>query len=161
MKITTVVSVLQTAAIVFLAIKIVDVDSGSVPDPSIDSTIQTMAAQSSTRMNKAVSHDRYVTTDELRTIFAEELRSQLGAVLAVQNSTAASDPFSELDQIERHSRVDLVTGQIDYYRSVGSLSVPEMEALQMEIARLDKRDRQPMLNKLVQAMNAGEIGGNF
>lgn len=161
MRITTVVSVLQTVAIVFLATKIVDLDSGAKPDPSLDSMTQTRAAQSSTNINNAVSHDRYVTKDELRTILAEELHNQLAAVLAVQNSNAVSDPIPGLSDLERQDRVDLVTGQIDYYRSVGSLSARQMEALQMEIARLDERDRQPALNRLVQAMNAGEIDGSF
>ena len=101
----------------------------------------------------------------LRQIIREELRYLTAAIReeaqesAQQGETAALAPVEDA-QAGLYQR-EFVDQQIEYYRSLGAISDSEMAALEVEIAKLNSSDRQPMLSKLIRAMNAGEIHGKL
>ena len=99
--------------------------------------------------------------ERLRRIIRQELSAQLQTQQQPGELPDPSIARAPADQADYEYQRDQVVRQIDYYRSIGSISQAQMQSLQSDIAYLDPQDRQRMLNRLVQAMNSGEIDGNL
>jgi hypothetical protein len=98
---------------------------------------------------------------ELRRIIREELAASAAASLlapppatsgAVAQLPSAADAAHQLDRVNQ---------QLDEYIRAGSISEPEMAALQGEIARLDPAGQREALGKIVRAMNSGALAGHL
>lgn len=151
MRTLVALAVIQTAILVFLAAKIVGMDRTPVAATAAAATSPAPIA-----VHRTVQP---LTAGQVRSIVAEELEKH--ASIAAGPAEAQPVARSAAAATEYGHQVDAVTRQIDYYRSIGNISELQMVALQTEIGRLDKGDRQKMLNQLVKAISAGEIDGEL
>lgn len=111
---------------------------------------------------EAATDSVVMTESQLRRIIQEEFRSQI-------EHTVPNGPRQEIqltaiqegDDAVMTSRRDFVSGQLDYYSSVGSISSVEMAQLQMGIAELDERARKEMMYRLNRALNTGVLSADF
>ena len=159
MKVLVTLSILQTALILFLIVAGNRGESGldrvAERDGGEAASVESLSgAQSPSQRDADDARLRQIIREELQsslTADAQEARRQEESAAAI----AAEDPRAS------EYRRDVVERQIEYYRSLGTISDSEMEALQVEIAKLDSSGRNQMMSKLVRAMNAGEIHGKL
>ena len=156
-KALTLIGIVQLTLVVYLVFKIdlleESIGAHQVPESSVPQFVVATDDVSS----------RYVTADEIRTIVAEELAKvplQTGQEPAAR-SPKQPDASSESDPVAYQQQVDAVNQTIEFYRSVGDISVSQMQALQLEIGRLEEPARQRALNRLVRALANGEIDGQL
>ena len=103
-----------------------------------------------------------MTESQLRRIIREEFRSQIERTVPnVPQQEKQLTAMQEVDDAVMTSRRDFVSGQLDYYSSVGSISSVEMAQLQMNIAGLDERARKEMMYRLNRALNTGVLSADF
>lgn len=149
-------AVLQTAVLGYIALRV------SAPTPPSEAPAPAIAAPDPAVLPAApprTVNGAAVTAEQVRAIVREEVRALVATAPAA--ASAAGPQSDSLTPEERRQRAVGVVQQIEYYRSVGNISPAQMHELQSRIATLDPRDRQPMLNRLVAAMNAGEIAGEL
>lgn len=153
------VLVIQTLAIGLLAYGLIDVSGklqsisiGSIAPQPVEGAADTGAAQDDG------SAAGFLTESRLRRIIAEELKAGMSGI-----SSESMPPGAEPDvgTAEQSDRIQRIEQEIEYHLSVGSISTADMEALQARIATLEPAVRKRMLNKLVSAMNAGQIDGRL
>ena len=151
--------VVQTLAIGLLAYTLIDFQKDV---EAIVATDAAPLARDPSAQSSATRHDRgihgRITETQLRQIIAEEIRSVVGGDPL---PTMSNSPDAAIVLAERSDQRRQVEEEIEYHISVGTISRADMEALQAKIARLDPTERRSMLNKLVQAMNAGLIDGRL
>lgn len=158
MRVLVGLSVLQTIAIGFLTLRVMEIDRRAA-EPAlaaapIEGPDRTPVAASGSSLS----------ADDIRSIIREEFAAakpenspQLAAAPAPQGgarpdaSRAPADPRLFL----------AVTRDIDRYISRGRISPKEMAALQMQIAELPSAERTEILTKLTKAMNDGRLAGEF
>ena len=99
--------------------------------------------------------------DRLREIIREELAALADKLGASAGQAPINVALESVVTPESLYRREEVLGQIEYYSSVGSISNMEMQRLQGEIAKLDKKSAQEMLKELVGALNSGELKGEL
>jgi hypothetical protein len=106
-----------------------------------------------------------------RRVFREELADRFDRILleretamtpetippAGQHTTLAIDEPFTADPYQ----VEYVSQQIDYFVSVGTITSTEMTRLQSDIARLTGMERQRLLQRLVAALNSGQLKGRL
>ncbi len=161
MKVLAALSVLQIAAIVFLASRIMALE------PVVDESAPPGANEPIVKVPEVAPPEaspepgRFLDERELRRIVREELAAQLGAIDWPQPPAEALAAVDPIDPIERQQQLEWVGQEIDRYIGRGEISDLEMEALQMEMAKLDKEGQKRMLGRIVRAMNAGELKGRL
>ena len=160
MRILVILGLVQTVLLVFLVAKTLGLnvvrESGHSPNNHLpDQMLSDLPKQ----FPRAWQHDiRQILRDELeialiQTKFSEPIDKSERVV-----GTAKADTRSNLDyRTERQQTM----AQIEYFRSVGRISEPEMARLQMDMARLRARDRSLALRTLAKALSSGEIDGRF
>ena len=160
LKILTVISLVQFAAIVFLYSMLVEIDHKVTPTAAGGQNALVSHAGADDPF-QAYSYDAYAYPDEerLRQIIREELGASSGNGSAQYAAPATMYASVDPDEFER--RREEVDQQLEYYASVGSISDTDMQKLQMNIARLDDAGRKEMLSKLTHAMNSGRLDGRF
>ena len=162
MKTITIISVVQIAAILLLFSKIVDIEekldrpAGVELGSSISGDWKRAAAPVDPGSNyPSVSEDRW------RQIVREELVAQLADLHAPERQAAASAVLPPADPMEMASRREFVAQQLQYFSSVGNITIAEMQQLQADIARLDPASRTEMLRELTRALNSGRLEGHL
>jgi hypothetical protein len=155
MRTLTILSLLQTAAILFLIWTI----AGNRTD-----TGRPQSADGIGHPDPA-GHDgpgpvRPLDDARLRRIIREELAGQANAVAGVGVLTAS--PAGKVrNPVEDQFRKERVARQMDYYRRIGAISPAQMQDLQREIAQLDEASRKAALGQLMRSLNSGQIDGRF
>jgi hypothetical protein len=121
------------------------------------------AAASETRPQAGVGSQagqRCLDEAELRRVIREELAASAAGLAA--SPPATSGAVAQLSSAADAARqLDRVNQQLDEYIRAGSISEPEMAALQGEIAKLDPAGQQETLGKIVRAMNSGALAGHL
>lgn len=164
MRFLTLLSVLQIAAIIALLIK-----TGSLERIVSDLGSNQLVIgdiQSLGRNSPAALPPLQLDETQIRNIVREELSAALEP-FSVQHSPqqTAMAPTTEQRDVQQAKdyqyQLEIVSGEIDYYLSRGSISEQEMSALQLQLAALDQPGRKQMMRKLLKAMNSGELDGRF
>lgn len=162
MKTLTILGLVQTVILLFLFGKIVLFEEKATVAAHAEQNTLVGDALTNTQ-SQSYSNDTYLypNEDRLRQIIREELGAELDR---------RSDPDKQMDPVIASSSTDktetdfqreLVTQQLEYYSSVGSISDSEMQKLQMEIAKLDDTGRTEMLRELSRAINSGRLEGQL
>ena len=158
MKVLVALNILQLALITYL------IAAGNLVDSGRERETQTVGGPG-VGAAPLSAESRDADDARLRQIIREELRYLTTAIREEAQESAQLDETAALASVEDTQaglyQRKFVDQQIEYYRSLGAISDSEMAALVVEIAKLNSSDRQPMLSKLIRAMNAGEINGNF
>ena len=158
-----ILSVAQFSLLLLIYFKsgLIDQDMWAGESTISPDSVQRIDANSA-RVAEAATDRLVMTESQLRRIIQEEFRSQI-------EPTAPNSPqqeaqltaMQEVDDAVMTSRRDFVSGQLDYYSSVGSISSVEMAQLQMNIAGLDERARKEMMFRLNRALNTGVLSADF
>jgi hypothetical protein len=158
MRVLVALNVLQLALITYLIAAGNPEDSGREREMQTDGGPEVAGAPLS-------AQSRDADDARLRQIIREELRYLTAAIREEAQESAQLAETAALAPVEDAQaglyQREIVDQQIEYYRSQGTISDSEMAALENEIAKLNSSDRQPMLSKLIRAMNAGEIHGKL
>ena len=166
LTILTALVVVQIVAIAFLFARVVSMDE-SINAMAIAEVRpgeeETSAAPTGPRVADAGQAADALTAEQVRKIVREELRAQIGALASSagavgMDSTAAPDPY---DEIEYQQQYELVDQELDFFINQGTISDTDMAVLQMEIAKLDPEGREEMLRRIVRALNSGELDGRL
>lgn len=156
------IALIQLAAIVLLYNKIAAFEN-SVADAISTKQMglqQEYASQSKAPLNS--DHANVLRVEErLRQIIREELSTELADLPGMDQQRDAAVAAYSRSEAEMESQLELVSQQLEYYSSVGSISDLEMQQLQMDIARLDPAGRTEMLRELVRAINSGRLEGQL
>lgn len=152
LTILTILSVLQTACLLFL------VYAMSFNRDGGEGRFATSSGVADAAQSAAVVSEGHQPLDEmkLRRIIRDELTAQANSAAGVPPSTIQMRNPAE-DQL-RKERLDR---QLDDYKRLGVISPMQMQDLQEEMARLDKVSQKAVLRKLMRALNSGEIKGRF
>ena len=158
----TVLSLAQIAAIFFLYNKLLDIDNNvhlamtAAKDTLLSDNLPNTQTQSNT-------NDLYLypNEDRLRQIIREELGTRLDGQPGPNKQMAPVIAPSSPDHAEIEYQKELVSQQLEYYASVGSISDTDMQNLQSDIAKLDEASRKEMLRVLVRALNSGRLEGRL
>lgn len=150
MRLLAMLGVIQTACLlllIFLQLTARDASPGRLPHPQGDVAASAQALPPGEAL-----------LDEtlLRRVIRDELAAQ--AHLASRHTSPTPTPRNALEDQLQRERVGL---QLDYYKRSGRISSVQMDALQVEMAKLGPADRKVMLGNLVRAINRGEIDGRF
>jgi hypothetical protein len=169
MRILAVLVALQTAAIAALLMKI-DALEDSVTAISLaqssDLIIEAAGERTVENPSTAVQLDTHLIQSELRGIVRDELAAAHAAYFPAQYpQRERAEPESEHGGGEKareyQQQLEIVSGDIDYYVSEGSISEAEMAALQIQLAKLDLSGRKQMMRKLLDALNSGDLAGRL
>ena len=158
MKLLVALGSLQLVLILFL---IVSIDR---EDQSIERgvrAVDTGAAGSGTYDAPPAVVAPVLDEERLRQIIREEVSYLSQDVREDRHQEGNNVAMATEDPQARAMERDYVAQQIEYYRSLGSISPEEMEELQSDVANLASADRKQMMSRLVRAMNAGEISGRL
>ena len=162
MKILAAMGVLQIVAIILLYGKLVEID-GNLSRAVVTQPATATSAGPTTAPTpqNVVSPGSLANEDKLRQIIREELTAQLGD--SSRQDLRAELPVAQasVNQFEIEQQREFVIQQLDYYSSVGNISDPEMQKLQMDIAKLDAAGRTEMLRELNRALNSGRLKGRL
>ena len=158
----TVISLAQIAAIFVLYSKLSDIDNNmhlamsTAQDTLLSDNLPNTQSQSNT-------NDLYLypNEDRLRQIIREELGARLDGQPRPNKQMAPVIAPSSTDYAEVEYQKELVSQQLEYYASVGSISDANMHMLQSDIAKLDEASRKEMLRKLMRALNSGRLEGRL
>jgi hypothetical protein len=154
MKLLTFLAVAQTALILILLMKFIDLDR------RVDTAPREVVAATEIS-NQSVASPRALDEGRLRQIVREEVGALLNTfTVAAPPSAAAKDP-EPVSAAEYQYRLEAAMQNLDSYIEQGEISDMDMANLQGEIARLDNDGRRQMLSLLTQALNSGELEGRF
>lgn len=160
MRTLHILSVVQIAALLFLFGKLSDIDStmNAAANAGQNSlTDEDLAIAQSQRNPNDIQP--YPGEDRLRQIIRDELQALELLAIEGQQPTPDEGPSVTVGPAEAVASRDAVANRLAYYRSKGSVSSAEMQALQIDIARLDPSSRTEFLSELNRAMNSGELKG--
>lgn len=161
-KALAVIALIQLAAIFLLYNKIAVVENGVT---AAISTKQIELQQEYPSQAEAPINPDHANVlpveDRLRQIIREELSTQLADLPRRDQPRDAAVATNSTSEAEMESQRELVSQQLEYYSSVGSISDLEMQQLQMDMAKLDDAGRQEMLRELTRALNSGRLKGLF
>ena len=169
MKLLTVFSMLQIAVIIALLLKVIALDKNLTELALAHSGLaDTGLATLSVADNSPVANEPVLQPDpeQLRTIVREEIASALlpfsTAELSRKSSSTATDANEDSEENQDYqNELKILEDELDYYISQGSISDQEMAALQLQLARLDQSGRKHIMQKLVRALNSGDLSGRF
>ena len=157
MKLLTFLGVAQTALILILLIKVIDLDRRA--DAGVTSVRNPVPGEI-VALPKADS-PRPLDEGRLRQIVREELAALLNTFSNSAPHSAAGKGPAPVSAAEYQYRLDAVMQNLDYYIGQGKISDTDMTKFQAEIARLDDEGRRQMLSLLSQAISSGELDGHF
>lgn len=169
MRVLVVLVALQTAAIAALLMKI-DALEDSVTAIALSQSSNLMIEAADERTvetpSAVVQLDSHLVQSKLRVIVRDELAAAHAAYFPAQYPQRdRAEPESEHDGGEKaredQQQLEIVSGDIDYYVSQGSISEAEMAALQIQLAKLDLSGRKQMMRKLLGALNSGALAGRL
>ena len=143
----------QTALILILLIKVIDLDRRTDTAPSEVVAAPEIGKQS-------ITSPRPLDEGRLRQIVREEVGALLNTFGAAPPSAAAKDP-EPVSAVEYQYRLEAAMQNLESYIEQGEISDMEMANFQTEIAQLDDEGRRQMLSLLTQALNSGELEGRF
>ena len=159
-----VLGALLLLVLAFLVVRVVatDADKRLFADHAGSSVVGEAAAGAQLQAGVS-SKDSHPCLDEmeLRRIIREELAAHPPAIATSQTAEESNVAADSPREPGNKQRLEAVNRQLDDYIGAGAISESEMEALQSEIASLDKAGRHEMLGKLVRAMNSGSLQGRF
>ncbi len=154
MKLLTFLGVAQTALILILLIKVIDLGRGAGIVSASDPVPGEIVALPVAKIQPANS-TRPLDEGRLRIVIREELAALL-------NSSAVTAEGPEpVGAAEYQYRLEAALHNLDDYIERGEISDMEMAKFQSEIAGLDDEGRRQMLSLLTQALNSGELEGHF
>ena len=162
MKILTILALVQTGILLLLLGKIMLLEEETaVAGHAGQNTLVSHDLSNTQSQNNSRGTNVYADEDRLRQIIREELAAQPGGGFAPSNQVNAVAASGSVDSAKNQQQKELVTQQLEYFSSVGSISNTDMQKLQGEIAKLDNAGRKEMLGKLARAMNSGQIKGHL
>ncbi len=167
MRIVIILSIVQTASIVLLLVRAGQLETGIEEMAHAQTAaLNTRTAVSPEATTTLVQPDPLAIEPLLRGIVREELDAAMTTISATQLSpTSAAEPApapaAKQEGANDHYRLDIVSGEIDYYVSQGSISDHEMSDLQMKISGLNESGRKLMMQRLLRAMNSGGLQGRL
>ena len=158
MKILSVLSLVQIAAILFLYTKVAGIDEYLQVRSPVEQAIpvETYVADTQGRNDSGATYS-YQDEDRLRAIIREELAALPLPASQADNANA----YRSVNPAEIEYQREQVAQQLEYHISVGTISEVDMARLQMEIATLDEAGRREMLGALTRAMNSGRLDGRL
>ena len=162
MKTLTILGLVQTVILLFLLGKIVLFEEETTVAAHVEQNTLVSDDLTNTQ-SQSNSSNTYIYPDEdrLRQIIREELGAQLGRQPEPDNQMDSVIASSSTDRAETEYQRELISQQVEYYASVGSISDTDMQRLQIEIAKLDESSRKEMLRKLTRALNSGRLEGRL
>jgi hypothetical protein len=159
MKTIIVLSLVQTAVLIFLLGKFVLFEQdANVTEHAKQETLTSEAFDDPATDRSTIY---YLDDNQLRQIIREELAAQLGGKPGPDAETDAFMASNTSDPSEYQYQRELVAQQLEYHTSVGSISDTDMQKLQGDIAKLDAAGRTEMLGKLTRALNSGGLDGRL
>jgi 4-hydroxyphenylpyruvate dioxygenase-like putative hemolysin len=159
MKTIIVLSLVQTAVLIFLLGKFVLFEQDTnVTERAVQNTVVSESVYDPASDRSTIY---YMDDNQLRQIIREELAAQLGGSSGTDKNTDASIASNVTDHSEIQYQRELVAQQLEYHTSVGSISDADMQKLQGDIAMLDAAGRTEMLGKLTRALNTGGLDGRL
>lgn len=161
-KALAVIALIQLAAIMVLLNKMAALENGMAAAMNTKQIElqQEYASPAEPPINS--EHANVLPVEErLRRIIREELSIQLADLPRRDQPRDAAVATNSTSEAEMESQRELVSQQLEYYSSVGSISDLEMQRLQMEIAKLDEAGRKEMLGVLVRALSSGRLEGRL
>jgi len=162
MKLLSALVVLQTLLIAVLLWKIMElsvpvVSAGPVTIPAANIEQPTQSASTS----PATEQQADLTESQIRRIIRQELATVLNDLNTNSALGGQADAGDPIGPAEYQRRLDLAQGQLDYFVEQGNISSADMADLQSNIARLDPKSRQYLLNLLSRAISSGDLEGHF
>jgi hypothetical protein len=169
MKLLTVLSVLQVAAITALFLKLTALERSITASTLAQSnTVEgELSARSLASTAPVISQPATQPNQEqIRSIVREELATALLPFASPQASPQSSTVTGLADnngqeEKEYQIQLEIAMDEVDYYVSQGSISDKEMSDLQMQLVKLDQSGRKKVMRKLVQALNSGDLEGRL
>lgn len=162
MKALSILSVVQTIVILFLLVKLIDIDNrirSTAPAGQNTSVIEMAGMPAILTNSDGTNH--YLTAEQLRDILGEELQIYLGTKTSADKENNLKDASNPIHNADNQYELELVAQKIEYFSSIGTISDLDMRELQMDIAKLNKEGQKRMLKQLTKAMNTGQIKGHF
>lgn len=161
MRALTILCLLQTALLIAVFLELPDKRPADHESHAASETQSMRAVSNPFARPVARPAAAGINEQDLRRVIREELQrlADEGHIRTVAVSDI--DKTSTRDPVEQRELREHVNRQLEYYKSLGSVSPRQMSQLQRDIARLDSSGRQQMLSELVRAMNAREIDGLF
>jgi len=162
MKTIIILGLVQTALLLFLFGKFVLFAEELIPAGYVKQDTFVGDNPGKTQpQRKSGSSYVYLDEDLLRQIIREELAAQPDQRSGpVSQMDVVFKPAPE-DEANNQYQRDLVTQQLEYHTSIGTISNADMQKLQGEIAKLDAAGRTEMLSKLTGALNSGKLEGQL
>ena len=183
MKYLVALSFVQVAALGFLGFRVTEIDARS---NNIAVLVEAYVAQSARAASERSANKPYTVDTfsgrnaageenlikEIRRIFREEIAASEGRPLPSSNRRAAMNRAGKgagagpeespgAAPIDTVYLKDTLHREIESYIGLGRIEPVEMADLQRKMARLPDEDRREMLTRLTQAMNAGDLQGEF
>ena len=160
MKLLSGLLIAQVLLTLFVIGKLIDIDSRIVRyEAAADRPTVAAIDLVEPRSEFAPNATSGLSENELRQIIREELVAHSPTFAQPVAGEHRDSSSKKVDSPKYQYLFEQVSQKLDYYESVGEISKTEMEKLQAEIASLQASDRQHMLNRLTQSMNAGRING--
>lgn len=161
MRALTILCLLQTALLLAVLFELSDEQPAGHEGPAASEAQSMRAVSNPFARPVARPAAAGIGEQDLRRVIREELQrlADDGHIRTV--AVSGTDKTGTRDPVEQRELREHVNRQLEYYKSLGSVSPRQMSQLQRDIARLDSTGRQQMLSKLVRAMNAREIDGLF
>jgi uncharacterized small protein (DUF1192 family) len=161
-KALAVIALIQLAAIILLYNKMAAVENGVAAAISTKQIELQQEYPSQTEASINPDHANVLPVEErLRQIIREELSMQLADLPRRDQPRDAAVAINSTSEAEMESQRELISQQLEYYSSVGSISDLEMQLLQTEIAKLDAASRKEMFSQLTRALNSGRLDGRL
>lgn len=156
-----ILGLLQTTILLFLLARVVPLDSqaGSQTEAAEQGATEQLRATSSPSSQPTPGVGQ-LDENRLRQIIRQELSAQLNAHSA-EIESSEEDPQGPVSEAEYQYRLEAALQDLDFYIREGEISDADMARLQGDIAGLDDEGRKQMLSLITQALNSGELKGNF
>ncbi len=171
MKTVYALSIVQLLAIIFLAFKIISLETQiETLDAANDSQNQTQEshalasdAQHSTLQDPVNTNTTFqapnLSLENIRLVVRKELQATLAKLeLTTQSQKKPTDALSNIPSDPQ--KVDKMDYQLEYFMSDGKFSAEELSQVETTLATMNYDDRQRVLHKMAQAMNKAKINFN-
>lgn len=161
MKLLIGLSAVQTVLLVFLGVRVLDIDART--DKLVDNANALQIERAQTERHGAATRPMVMSgpsADEIREIVHEELAGfAADDPASTYQQTAAGPPGSSDASPYKDNPIfkETVRQDLENYIRVGEMTEGEMADLQQKIARLPADQRREMLSRLTKALNSGEL----
>ncbi|MRX27910.1 hypothetical protein [Kangiella sp. HZ709] len=149
------ISLVQFVLLVFVSIKVIQLSndsSQSVISPQEAKAIQEYSGTKNNHLN--FSESKTLSEVNIRTIIREELGLFVASTQNIQQDDIEQNNSQESFMAEISDGIEQnIKNQIDFSISDGNVSEKELALLESELAKLNKKDRQKILNHLSEVMS--------